>query len=466
MNLFSKSQEEYQLPEYLISFRDNAYEALMKSIDMQSVMKLSKSELQIEIEKFLEYFIKDNNLKITRRELSIVTKDVVNDMVGLGPIDKLLEDKEITDIVINKFDKVYIEKNGQLSITNIKFRDENHLIQIAQRIAQKVGRRIDTSNPICDARLEDGSRVNIIFPPIAIDGVAISIRKFSSTKLNLEEIAEHGSMSLNMLSFLKIATKCALNIIVSGGTGSGKTTLLNALSSLISDNVRIVTCEDAAELQLQQPHVVRLESRDPNMEGNGEITIRDLLRNALRMRPDRIIVGEVRGDECIDMLQAMNTGHEGSMSTIHANSPSETIIRIEDMILMSGLELPVSAIRSQIVSAIDIIVQTERMHDGSRKITEIAEISKIENGEVICTPIFKFVPDGIKSDKVIGHFESFSNAPKFMNKAKKYGLENELKKVLKLDEPEQNKVEIDQDITIPKLKENVDNKTISENKEL
>jgi len=433
LNILFKSNDVF-LSGASLSFRDNAYNALMKSIDMQAVVKLSKQELLTEIENFLEFYTRTNKISVSKRDRNAIASDIVDDMVGLGPIGKLLDDDDITDIVINKFDSIYVEKNGLLQNTNIKFRDENHLIQIAQRIAQKVGRRIDTSNPICDARLEDGSRVNIVFPPVAVDGVSISIRKFSAKKLSLEQITENGSMSLPMMTFLKIASKSALNIIVAGGTGSGKTTLLNALSFLINDNVRIVTCEDAAELQLQQTHVVRLESRDPNMEGNGEIAIRDLLRTALRMRPDRIIIGEVRGDECVDMLQAMNTGHDGSMSTIHANSPIETVMRMENMILMAGINLPVSAIRTQILNAIDIIIQTERLYDGSRKITEIAEVSKIENGEVVCTSIFKFIPDGVKNDKVYGHFESLNKLPKFMEKIRKYGLENELIKVLNIDQ--------------------------------
>lgn len=420
--------------ESLMKFRDEAYDALLKVLDMDIVFKLSKEELQIEIERFISFFTQKHNHRVTRPEQTEIAISIVNDMVGFGPLEKLLVDKSISDIVVNRYDQVYIERNGEMFLSTVRFRDEMHVTQIAQRIAQNIGRRVDTANPICDARLPDGSRVNIVMPPVALDGVSISIRKFGKNDITLDDLYSYNSMSEDMLNFLKIVSKSALNIIVSGGTGSGKTTLLNALSSMIDEKERIVTCEDAAELKLQQPNVVRLESRMSNIEGKGEIKIRDLVRSALRMRPDRIIIGEVRGDECIDMLQAMNTGHDGSMSTIHANSSKEALTRIENMIAISGYSLPIDVIRAQISGAINIIVQTERLHDGSRKIIEIIEILGKENGEIKYQKLFEFIPKGLENGKVIGVFNNLHIKPNCYSKALVYGLGNDLLNVMGVDE--------------------------------
>lgn len=421
--------------ETLSVFRKSVYEILIKSIDMELVLKLSHEELKEQISKFVFANAQSQRIKLSKAEHKAISDSIFFDMVGLGPLEVLLADEEISDIVVNAYDKVYVERHGLMKRTNVRFMDDNHVMQIAHRIAHTVGRRIDTSTPLCDARLEDGSRVNIVVPPIALEGVSISIRKFKQSKLSLEQLVATGSMSQAMLNFLKIATMCATNVIVSGGTGSGKTTLLNALSQLIDPKARIVTCEDAAELQLQQPHVVRLESRPQNIEGKGEITIRDLVKNALRMRPDRIIIGEVRGDECIDMLQAMNTGHDGSLSTIHANTAQETLVRLENMIAMSGVSLPHEVVKAQIAGAIELIVQTARLHDGSRKVIEIAEVVGIsDEGKIKCNILFKFVAEGEKNGKVFGHFEAAKIRPDITTKAISFGLEKELYKTMGLED--------------------------------
>lgn len=435
--------------EVLSSFRKNVYEILIKSIDMESVLNLSKDELKEQISKFVFVNAQSQRVKLSKREHKAISDSIFFDMVGLGPLEILLADEEISDIVVNAYDKVYVERHGLMKKTNVRFIDDTHVMQVAHRIAHTVGRRIDASTPLCDARLADGSRVNIVIPPIALDGVSISIRKFKQSKLSLDQLVLTGSMSQNMLNFLKVATMCATNIIVSGGTGSGKTTLLNALSQLIDPKDRIVTCEDAAELQLQQPHIVRLESRPKNIEGKGEVTIRDLVKNALRMRPDRIIIGEVRGDECIDMLQAMNTGHDGSLSTIHANTAKETLVRLENMIAMSGVKLPHEVVKAQIAGAIELIVQTARLHDGSRKIIEIAEIVGMsDDNKIICNILFKFVPEGEKNGKVYGHFESAKIRPMLTDKAVSFGLEKELFKIMGIDADTPEEEEGSEDIKL------------------
>ncbi|MDR0678037.1 MAG: CpaF family protein [Holosporaceae bacterium] len=417
----------------LTVFRKEAYETMLSRINLASAFKLTPQELLVEMENFVFDFAQERRAQITKREQIGIARELVDDMIGLGPLEILLDDDSISDIVVNGAHQIYIEQKGIMRLAPIKFRDESHLLQIAQRIAHRVGRRVDTSSPLCDARLPDGSRVNIVVPPIALDGTSISIRKFSKKAINLPGLAAHGSLTEEMVKVLQIASTCGLNIIVSGGTGSGKTTLLNALSQLIDPRERIVTCEDAAELKLQQPHVVRLESRPPNIEGKGEITIRDLVRNALRMRPDRIVIGEVRGVECIDMLQAMNTGHDGSMSTIHANRAREAFIRLENMVAMSGFDLPSEIVRAQIAGAINLVVQTERLHDGSRKVTEIVEVTGInERGDIGYQHLFKFVPLGETPDhKVFGRFDTGTDSPAFLEKAIVYGLDKELLEIMK-----------------------------------
>ncbi|MDR2158344.1 MAG: CpaF family protein [Holosporaceae bacterium] len=417
----------------LTIFRKEAYETMLNRINLASAFKLTPQELRVEIENFIFDYAQERRAQITKREQIAIAREMVDDMIGLGPLEILLDDDSISDIVVNGPFQVYVERHGTMQLAPVKFRDDSHLLQIAQRIAHRVGRRVDTSSPLCDARLPDGSRVNIVAPPIALDGTSISIRKFSKKAIDLVGLAAHGSLTNEMVRVLQIASTCGLNIIVSGGTGSGKTTLLNALSQLIDPRERIVTCEDAAELKLQQPHVVRLESRPPNIEGKGEITIRDLVKNALRMRPDRIVIGEVRGTECIDMLQAMNTGHDGSMSTIHANRAREAFIRLENMVAMSGFDLPSEIVRAQIAGAVNLVVQTERLHDGSRKVTEIVEVTGInERSDIGYQHLFKFVPMGETPDhKVFGRFEAGTDQPAFLEKAITYGLDKELLSIMK-----------------------------------
>lgn len=428
-----EEHKENEESPILTLFRKEAHETMLNRINLASAFKLSPQELRIEIENFVFDYAQERRAQITKREQIIIARELVDDMIGLGPLEPLLEDDTISDIVVNGPSQIYVERGGLMVLVPNKFRDDSHLLQIAQRIAHRVGRRVDTSSPLCDARLPDGSRVNIVAPPIALDGASISIRKFSKKAIDLHGLASHGSLTVEMVELLQIASTCGLNIIVSGGTGSGKTTLLNALSRLIDPRERIVTCEDAAELKLQQPHVVRLESRPPNVEGKGEITIRDLVKNALRMRPDRIVIGEVRGTECIDMLQAMNTGHDGSMSTIHANRAKEAFIRLENMVAMSGFDLPSEIVRAQIAGAIDLIVQTERLHDGSRKITEIVEVTGInDRGDIGYQHLFKFVPMGETEDhKVFGRFEAGTDQPAFLDKAITFGLDKSLLEIMK-----------------------------------
>lgn len=414
-------------------FRKEAYETLLSRINLSTAFKLTPQELHIEVQNFVFDYAQERRAQITKKEQITVARELVDDMIGLGPLETLLEDDTISDIVVNGFSQIYAERKGIMKLVHARFRDESHLLQIAQRIAHRIGRRVDTSSPLCDARLPDGSRVNIVVPPISLDGTSISIRKFSKNAITLDKLAQYGSLTTNMVKFLQISSTCGLNIIVSGGTGSGKTTLLNALSQLIDPKERIVTCEDAAELKLQQPHIVRLETRPPNIEGKGEITIRDLVKNSLRMRPDRIIIGEVRGVECIDMLQAMNTGHDGSMSTIHANKAREAFVRLENMVAMSGFKLPTDVVRAQIAGAIHLVVQTERLNDGSRKITEIVEVTELtQKGDIGYQHIFKFVPLGRSEEgKVIGKFQVCTQTPLFLEKAIVYGLDKALLQCLK-----------------------------------
>ncbi|MDP6840567.1 MAG: CpaF family protein, partial [Rhodospirillales bacterium] len=348
---------------------------------------------------------------------------LLNDMLGLGPLEPLLADEAINDIMVNGARQVYVERGGKLELTDVTFRDNAHVMNIAQRIVSAVGRRIDETSPLVDARLADGSRVNIIIPPLAIDGPSISIRKFSEKKITLDVMARQKNLSEAMARTLKIAARARLNILISGGTGSGKTTLLNALSQMIDHGERVVTIEDAAELQLQQPHVVRLETRPQNLEGDGEITQTELVKNALRMRPDRIILGEIRAGEALDMLQAMNTGHDGSLGTIHANNPREALTRLENMVAMSGVKLPNEAVRAQIAGALDMIVQVSRMRDGIRRIVQVTEVVGME-GEVITTQdLFNFKFTGEDADgNLVGEFEKAGLRPVFSERADYFGL--------------------------------------------
>ncbi|MGF1623787.1 MAG: CpaF family protein [Alphaproteobacteria bacterium] len=404
---------------------------LMERIDIETASALEPDILVRELDGVVAEIRDEIRLHLNANEHRDLVRAMVDDMVGLGPLEPLLADESIADIMVNGPHQVYVERGGKLVLTDVKFIDNAHVMNVATRIVTRIGRRVDESNPICDARLADGSRVNVIAPPLAIDGCSISIRKFSQKKLSLDSMSGGGSMSPAMCTTLKIASRSRLNIIVSGGTGSGKTTLLNALSELIDHGERIVTIEDAAELQLQQPHVIRLETRPASLEGSGEITMRDLLKNSLRMRPDRIILGEVRGPEAIDMLQAMNTGHDGSMCTLHANSPRDALTRMENMINMGSANLPSKAIRHQIAGAVDLIVQASRMRDGKRRITNITEVIGMEGDVIVTQELFKYEVDG-ENDKgeLKGHFKSSGMRPYFLPKAEYFGLGQALLEVL------------------------------------
>jgi pilus assembly protein CpaF len=400
---------------------------LMQRIDISVASSLGPEQLRAQIAEIVEEIIVDLRIQLNAAELRNIVRLLVDDMVGLGPLEPLLHDETVTDIMVNGPYQVYVERKGKVELTDVVFRDDPHVLHVATRIVTEVGRRVDESTPLVDARLKDGSRVNIIIPPLAIDGPTISIRKFSKKEITLDVMARQGNISMDMATVLKIAGRCRLNILISGGTGSGKTTLLNAMSRMIDHGERTVTIEDAAELQLQQPHVVRLETRPANIEGEGEITMRHLVKNALRMRPDRIILGEIRGEEAIDMLQAMNTGHDGSMGTIHSNTPRDALTRLENMVAMAGFKLPAEAVREQIQSAIHMIVQISRMRDGMRRITQVTEITGME-GEVVTTQdLFKYVFDGESSDgRLLGRFESSNLRPHFMPRAEYFGLGNRL----------------------------------------
>ncbi|SAK65010.1 fimbriae assembly-like protein [Caballeronia arationis] len=387
----------------------------------------TREQMKPGVEQLVLEVAERERLNVTLSEQGQIVGELLNDMFGLGPIEPLLADETITDVLVNGPDQVYVERHGRLELTQCKFRDNAHVINVAQRIAAGVGRRVDESSPMVDARLADGSRVNVVLPPLAIHGASISIRKFSKRNITLHRMAQQGNMSQAMANVLKLASTCRLNVIVSGGTGSGKTTLLNALSHFIGLGERTVTIEDAAELQLVQPHVVSLETRPENAEGLGAVTQRDLVRNALRMRPDRIILGETRGAEAFDVLQAMNTGHDGSMTTIHANTPRDGITRLESMVMMANGNLPLLSIRRQIASAVHLIVQIERMRDGMRRVTRITELVGMEGDVIITQDLFTFRYDASAySEEVKGTYESAAVRPAFAQRAAYYGLESAL----------------------------------------
>ncbi|MFZ5608460.1 MAG: CpaF family protein [Pseudomonadota bacterium] len=396
---------------------------LFEHIDPSAATELGRSELAEEVSDVVSELLIETKVNLNKKEQRELVTLLLNDMLGLGPLEPLLADETITDIMVNGPNQIYVEQGGKLRLTDVKFRDDQHLMNIATRIVSAIGRRVDETQPICDARLLDGSRVNVIIPPLAIDGASISIRKFSKKKITLDRMVETRNISPAMAKVLKIAGRCRLNILISGGTGSGKTTMLNAISRMIDEGERIVTIEDAAELQLQQPHVVRLETRPANLEGNGEITMRDLVKNALRMRPDRIILGEIRGAEAIDMLQAMNTGHDGSLGTVHANRPREALTRLENMVNMAGMNLPAKAIRTQISDALDMIVQVSRMRDGVRRVQYITEVVGMEE-DVITTQdlfVYKFTGEDEKGN-LLGEFQCTGVRPKFYDRAEYFGL--------------------------------------------
>ena len=415
----------------LSDIKISIFNDLIDSVDLTELSKLDPSAVREEISDIVSEIISMRNLVLSANEQALVISDICNDVLGLGPLEPLLARDDIADIMVNGYNRVYIETEGKIEQTDIRFRDNAQLMNICQRIVSAVGRRVDESSPICDARLGDGSRVNVIVPPLSIDGPALTIRKFKKEKLNMEKLVQFGSMTPAAARVLQIAAASRCNIIISGGTGSGKTTLLNCLTLYIDEGERIITCEDAAELQLQQPHVVRLETRPPNLEGVGQVTMRDLVRNCLRMRPERIIVGEVRGPEAFDLLQAMNTGHDGSMGTIHANNPREAVSRVENMIAMGGYNLPAKAVREQIASAVHLIVQASRLRDGSRKLTHITEVVGME-GEVVTLQdlfVFEFLGEDAQG-RVVGRHRPTGLRPAFWDKARYYGLDRDLSAAL------------------------------------
>jgi pilus assembly protein CpaF len=396
----------------------------LQQLDPTAAAALPPERLSPEIEKLVADIATERRIQLNAREQRQLAGELVNDMLGLGPLQPLLDDEGIADIMVNGPERVFIEKQGRVTLSNVKFRDAQHVANICQRIASAVGRRIDESSPMVDARLLDGSRVNIVFPPLALDGPYISIRKFTRRKIDFARLVSYGSMTAQVARVLEIAGRSRLNIIISGGTGSGKTTLMNALSRMIDPAERVITIEDAAELQLQQPHVVRMETRPPSLEGKGEVTQRDLVKNALRMRPERIIIGEVRGGEAFDMLQAMNTGHDGSMSTIHANNTRDALTRIENMVQMGNMGLPSRAIKTQIVGAVDMIIQVERHRDGGRRVTQVTDVVGLEGDVVILNDLFQFEFTGENPEgRLSGTYKIGRGRPSFWERLVYFGMD-------------------------------------------
>ncbi len=408
-----------------LDFRNRIFEVL----DPQAVANMQKPDLEIQIQKAIEILANNYSRPIPSVVRSGLVKNLIDELVGLGPLQPLIEDDSISDIMVNGCNHIFFERGGKVYQSEVSFVNEEQLLEIAQRIAFRIGRRVDESSPMVDARLEDGSRVNIVIPPITLDGTSISIRKFKENQIGLEELVGFGAMSPEMARVLMIAARCRLNILISGGTGSGKTTLLNALSQYISDDERVITIEDAAELKLQKPHVVRMETRTASTENTGAVTQRELVINSLRMRPDRIILGECRGSEAFEMLQAMNTGHDGSMSTLHANTPRDAIFRVEAMVMMANLSLPLEAIRRTIVSATHLIIQVNRLRDGSRKVTSISEVVGLEGDNVVMEELFRFQANETQSlDHVTGEFTTSGIMQRsiVMQRASYCGLQDEL----------------------------------------
>lgn len=408
----------------LLDAKIRVHNRLIDELDLSSLEKLDDVDLKRQVRTIVMDMVREEGLAMSSNEIGQFADAVFDEMTGLGPIEPLLADDEVSDILINGCHQVYIERKGELELSSVRFSDNDHLLRILNRIVSAVGRRVDEGQPLVDARLLDGSRVNAAISPIGVDGPLVSIRKFSKSPLTLEKLAEFGALPAPMLEFVVGAVKCRASTVISGGTGSGKTTLLNALSSAISHKERIITIEDAAELQLQQPHVARMETRPPNLEGKGEIRQRELVKNALRMRPDRVFLGEVRGEEAFDMLQAMNTGHEGSMATIHANNPRDAITRLEQMVLMGGLRISADAIRGQIASAVNLVVQAARLSDGSRRVVSVAEITGMEGNVVQMQEIFKFARSHTdENGKVHGKFVATGIRPQFLEEMNRRGVD-------------------------------------------
>jgi pilus assembly protein CpaF len=403
------------MSEKLLDAKVRLHRRLIEEINLSALEKLPEQEMRQQVLQFVSQYVVNERLALNTQELNEFVGEILHEMTGLGPLEPLLKDTTVSDILINGHECVYVERGGVLEPTQVRFKDEAHLLRIVNKIVSAVGRRVDESHPLCDARLLDGSRVNVAVRPIAVDGPLVSIRKFSKRPFNLNKLVEIGALRPPMAELLAAAVKSRITTIISGGTGSGKTTMLNALSAFISEKERLITIEDAAELQLQQPHVARMETRPPNIEGKGEIRQRELVKNALRMRPERIILGECRGEEAFDMLQAMNTGHEGSMATIHANNPREAISRLEQLVGMAGLPMTIASIRGQIAAAVRVIVQLQRLSDGKRRVTSIAEITGMEGDIVQMQEIYKYVRTNTATDGTVeGHFVATGVRPRFL----------------------------------------------------
>jgi len=414
----SNGQDSFQ------EMKSRLHRALINRMDLTKLTSMAPEQLNAEVSRLAESVLASEAMPLSAVEREKLVNEVQHELFGLGPLEPLLTDSSISDILVNAPDSIYIERHGKLEITNVAFKDNDHLMRVIERIVSSVGRRIDESSPMVDARLQDGSRVNAIIPPLSIDGPVLSIRRFGAEPLRMNSLIENRALTKEIADMLEMCVRARLNMVISGGTGAGKTTLLNALSAYIPENERIVTIEDSAELQLQQPHVVRLETRPPNIEGRGEVTQRDLVRNALRMRPDRIVIGEVRGGEAIDMLQAMNTGHDGSLTTIHANTPRDALSRLETMIQMTGMRLGERAMRQQVAAAIEIVLQVARLSDGSRRITSISEITGMEGETITMQEIFQFERTGVdREGTVVGRFRATGIRPRFAEKLKACGLQ-------------------------------------------
>jgi pilus assembly protein CpaF len=403
--------------------KEKLHRQVIDSLDLSIVAKLDQSLLKAELTKLVHEMLEKESLPLSMKERENLISDIQHEVMGLGPLEPLVQDPTVNDILVNRADQIYVERAGKLQLTDIKFRDEGHLRKIIEKIVSAVGRRIDESAPMVDARLLDGSRVNAIIPPLALDGSSVSIRKFSKDKLQIDDLVKYKSLTPEIAELLRGIVEARLNVLISGGTGCGKTTILNILSGFIPGDERIITIEDSAELQLRQDHVVRLETRPPNVEGRGEVTMRELVKNTLRMRPDRIVLGEVRGGECLDMLQAMNTGHDGSLTTIHANTPRDALTRVETLVAMAGLNLATKALRHYISSAIDVILQQTRLSDGSRKTTSLSEIVGMEGETITLQEIFHFQQTGLDEErKVHGIFKATGVRPKFVERFKALGI--------------------------------------------
>ncbi|MGL4239109.1 CpaF family protein [Tabrizicola sp.] len=418
------ADKEKKRKERLTELKVEIHKRLLEDLNLSAIESATEQNLRGEIASLTGEALDDMSVALNKEDRQALTQELYDEVMGLGPLEPLLKDESINDILVNGPKRIFVERSGKLQLSDVTFRDERHLLRIIDKIVSAVGRRVDESNPYCDARLSDGSRFNCMIPPIAVDGSLVSIRKFKKDKLRIEDLVRFGAFTEEMAAYLQAAVSCRLNIIVSGGTGSGKTTTLNALSSFIDNHERVLTIEDTAELQLQQVHVGRMESRPANVEGKGAVTQRDCLRNALRMRPDRIIVGETRGEEVIDMLQAMNTGHDGSMTTIHANNPRDAISRLENMVAMAGIEMPLKAVRSQIASAVNLMVQASRLQDGTRRMTSVTEITGMEGEVISMQEVFRFERLGVEpSGKIIGRFNATGIRSTFSDRFRQWGFD-------------------------------------------